>query len=134
MKHIHDGDCLIQPDRLREKRPVAVELPAGGAMWFSSMLPHQTPPNRSPNPRRALQFHYRALSTREVDQAEYDRLFVQMKMLEDGPEKQALIDKLVHIAQEDAPWTMGFFPYASAAVQQWCSHAGTPAVPVRSFV
>jgi phytanoyl-CoA hydroxylase len=77
LKHIHDGDCLIQPDRLREKRPVAVELPAGGAMWFSSMLPHQTPPNRSSKPRRAIQFHYRALSTRVVDQEEYDRLFAE---------------------------------------------------------
>jgi phytanoyl-CoA hydroxylase len=77
LKHIHDGDCLIQPDRLVEKRPVAVELRAGGAMWFSGMLPHQTPRNRSPRARRALQFHYRALSTRVVDQDEYDRLFAE---------------------------------------------------------
>src|SRR5688572_6941836 len=27
LKHIHAGDCQIQPDRLAEKRPVAVELP-----------------------------------------------------------------------------------------------------------
>jgi phytanoyl-CoA hydroxylase len=77
LKHVHEDDCKIKPDRLVEKRPVAVELPAGGAMWFSGMLPHQTPPNRSPKPRRALQFHYRATSTRVVDQAEYDRLFAE---------------------------------------------------------
>jgi ABC-type transport system substrate-binding protein len=61
---------------------------------------------------------------------EYDRLFVQMKSLDDGPAKQELIDKLVRIAQEDAPWTMGFFPHASAAVQQWV-HNSKPAILVR---
>jgi ABC-type transport system substrate-binding protein len=61
---------------------------------------------------------------------EYDRLFVQMKMQGDGPEKQALIDKLVAIAREDAPWTMGFFPHASAAVQGWVYNS-KPAILVR---
>ena len=77
LKHFHSGDCQILPDRVAASEAVPVELPAGGAMFFSGMLPHQTPPNRSPHPRRALQFHYRALSTREVDQAEYDRLFAE---------------------------------------------------------
>ena len=58
-------------------------------------------------------------NTSNFAHAEYDRLFVQMKTLEDGPTKQALIDKLVRIAQEEAPWTMGFFPFASAATQSW---------------
>jgi hypothetical protein len=76
-KHIHTNDCQILPDRLREAEAVAVELPAGGAMFFSSNLPHQTPPNRSPKRRRALQFHYRGVSTRVVEQDEFDRLFVE---------------------------------------------------------
>jgi ABC-type transport system substrate-binding protein len=49
----------------------------------------------------------------------FDRLFAQMKVLEDGPAKQQLIDQLVAIVREDAPWTMGYFPWASAAVQHW---------------
>jgi ABC-type transport system substrate-binding protein len=61
---------------------------------------------------------------------EYDRLFLQMKTLEDGPAKQALVDKLVRIAQEDAPWTMGFFPYASAAAQRWVGNY-KPAILIR---
>jgi len=61
---------------------------------------------------------------------EYDRLYVQMKTLEDGPEKQKLIDEMVRIAREDAPWTMGFFPYASGAAQQWV-HNYKPAILVR---
>ena len=61
---------------------------------------------------------------------EYDRLYVQMKTLEDGPAKQKLIDEMVAIAREDAPWTMGFFPYSSAAAQSWV-HNYKPAILIR---
>jgi phytanoyl-CoA hydroxylase len=77
LKHFHQGDCQIMPDRLRKNEAIPVELKAGGAMFFSSMLPHQTPPNRSAKPRRALQFHYRGISTKVVDQSEYNRLFAE---------------------------------------------------------
>jgi ABC-type transport system substrate-binding protein len=69
-------------------------------------------------------------NTSNFAHAEYDRLFAQMKSLDDGPAKQQLIDKLVRIAQEEAPWTMGFFPHASAAAQQWV-HNYKPAILVR---
>ncbi|MCY7316451.1 MAG: ABC transporter substrate-binding protein [Rubrivivax sp.] len=58
-------------------------------------------------------------NTSNYASAAYDKLFVQMKTLEDGPQKQKLIDDMVALVREDAPWTMGFFPYASAAAQQW---------------
>ena len=61
---------------------------------------------------------------------EYDSLFARMKSLDDGPEKQALVDRMVRLAQEDAPWTMGFFPFASAATQGWI-HNYKPAVLIR---
>ena len=61
---------------------------------------------------------------------EYDRLYVQMKTLEDGPEKQKLIDEMVRVAREDAPWTMGFYPYASGAAQRWV-HNYKPAILIR---
>ena len=48
----------------------------------------------------------------------------------DGAEKQALIDKMVHILQVDAPWSFGFFPYASAAVQHWVYNS-KPAILIR---
>ena len=50
---------------------------------------------------------------------EYDRLFERLKTLDDGPEKQAVIDQMIHILQVDAPESFGFFPYSSAAVQHW---------------
>jgi hypothetical protein len=53
-----------------------------------------------------------------------------MKTLPDGPEKQKLIDEMVKIVREDAPWTMGFYPYASAAAQRWV-HNYKPAILVR---
>ena len=69
-------------------------------------------------------------NTSNYDSAEYDRLFVKMKALDDGPEKQKLVDQMVALVREDAPWTMGFFPYASAAAQQWL-HNFKPAILVR---
>ncbi len=61
---------------------------------------------------------------------EYDRLFAQMKTLDDGPEKQDLIDRMVKILQDDAPWSFGYFPYSSAAVQHWVYNS-KPAILVR---
>jgi ABC-type transport system substrate-binding protein len=60
----------------------------------------------------------------------YDRMFDEMKALPDGPAKQKLIDEMIAIVQQDAPWTMGFFPYTSAAVQHWV-HNSKPAILVR---
>jgi len=60
----------------------------------------------------------------------YDRLFERLKTLDDGPEKQAVIDEMVRIVQQDAPWTMGFFPYASTALQSWV-HNSKPAILIR---
>ena len=61
---------------------------------------------------------------------EYDRLFGKLKLMDDGPEKQALIDKMVKIAQEDAPWSFGYFPYSTSAAQHWLYNA-RPTVMIR---
>ena len=67
-------------------------------------------------------------NTANYQNPEYDKLFAQLKMLDDGPEKQAVIDKMVTILQQDAPWSFGFYPWASAAVQSWVKQlqAGDP--------
>jgi ABC-type transport system substrate-binding protein len=75
---------------------------------------------------------YDGENTANYANPEFDRLFDQMKTLPDGPEKQQVIDKLVAIARQDAPWTMGFFPYASAAAQEWV-HNFKPAVLIRDY-
>jgi ABC-type transport system substrate-binding protein len=73
---------------------------------------------------------YDGENTANYDNPEYDRLFLRMKALDDGPEKQALIDRMVALVREDAPWTMGYFPYSSAATQRWV-HNYKPAILVR---
>lgn len=75
--HYHDRDCEIVPDRLDGRSIVPVPLPAGGALLFSGMLPHQTPPNSSPLRRRALQFHFRSQTGELLTAAEYDAVFVE---------------------------------------------------------
>lgn len=77
LKHIHTFDCQIAPERMTPRRPVPVPLPAGGGMFFSCLLPHQTPPNRSDMRRRALQFHYRGISTHAAEPEEYNKVFVE---------------------------------------------------------
>lgn len=69
-------------------------------------------------------------NTTNYQNPEYDHLFEQMKTLPDGAAKQALIDKMVHILQVDAPWSFGFFPYSSAAVQHWVYNS-KPAILIR---
>jgi ABC-type transport system substrate-binding protein len=69
-------------------------------------------------------------NTSNYQNPEFDKLFMQMKMLDDGPAKQAVIDKMVRILQEDAPWSFGFFPYSSAAVQHWVYNS-KPAILIR---
>ena len=61
---------------------------------------------------------------------EFDRLFEQLRLMDDGPAKQAAIDRMVRLAQQDAPWSFGYFPFASAAVQHWV-HNSKPSLMVR---
>jgi ABC-type transport system substrate-binding protein len=61
---------------------------------------------------------------------EFDRLYQQMKTQPDGPERQALVDRMVALVQNDAPWSFGFFPYTSGAAQRWV-HNYHPAILIR---
>jgi ABC-type transport system substrate-binding protein len=60
----------------------------------------------------------------------YDQLFERLRLMDDGPAKQAVIDRMVAIAQQDAPWSFGYFPFASAAVQHWVYNS-KPSLMVR---
>ena len=42
--------------------------------------------------------------------AEYDRLFDEMKHMPNGPERQAIIDRMVDILRADVPWVWSWFP------------------------
>jgi len=78
-RHHHGSDCEIDKGLLEVERAVPVPIPAGGAMFFYGLLPHQTPPNFSPGRRRALQFHFRGAQTRKLEDAAYDTVFVNRR-------------------------------------------------------
>jgi ABC-type transport system substrate-binding protein len=54
---------------------------------------------------------------------EFDRLYEKVKYLDDGPEKQAVIDRMVRIAQEDSPWLWGYNPYSAVVIHDWMTNA-----------
>jgi phytanoyl-CoA hydroxylase len=74
-KHIHDKDCEIARDDLDLSRVRPIEVPAGGALFFLGMVPHQTPPNRSAKRRRALQLHYHCADAKHLPKDEFDCVF-----------------------------------------------------------
>lgn len=51
--------------------------------------------------------------------AEYDRLFEQMKNMEDGPERQRIIDRMIDILRFDAPWLWGYHPKDYGLYHSW---------------
>jgi len=64
---------------------------------------------------------------------EFDELFKQMKFLDDGPEKQKLIDRMIEIVQKDAVWSFGYFPTSAAAYHQWIAN-GKPTQIIRNHI
>jgi len=63
---------------------------------------------------------------------EFDKLFQQLKLLDDGPAKLKLIDTMVRLVQEDAPWSWGYFPFASGAYQSWLKN-GKPTIMAKDL-
>lgn len=55
--------------------------------------------------------------------AEFDRLFNQMKSMNNGPERQEVIDKMVEILRRDAPWLWGFHPVGFSLHHEWYKNA-----------
>ncbi len=66
------------------------------------------------------------------DNPEYDALYRQLQALDDGPAKQAVIDQMVTLVQQDSPWSFGYFPYGGLAFQQWVSN-GKPSILIRDM-
>lgn len=71
-------------------------------------------------------------NTANYQNDEYDQLYRRMQTLEDGPEKQQVIDRMVEIVREDAPWAWGYWPYVAIAFQPWV-HNGKPSILIRDL-
>lgn len=54
---------------------------------------------------------------------EFDRLFEQMRNMANGPERQAIIDRMIEILRYDAPWLWGFHPVGYSLYHQWYHNA-----------
>lgn len=75
LRHHHTYDCEIVPDRFDPSSAVPIELKAGGLLLFHSNLPHQTPPNHSPDRRRAIQYHFRSAQNTVISKEAYFEVF-----------------------------------------------------------
>jgi ABC-type transport system substrate-binding protein len=51
--------------------------------------------------------------------AEYDRLFERVRAMDNGPERQALIDRMSEILRFDAPWAWGLHPQDFTLAHAW---------------
>jgi phytanoyl-CoA hydroxylase len=64
--HYHERDCQLPDDVVETQQSIMVPLQPGGVLFFSGLLHHGTPPNRSATRRRALQFHYASVHCQKV--------------------------------------------------------------------
>lgn len=73
--HYHERDCQLPDDMIDVSKDVAVPLKPGGAMFFSGLLWHGTPPNNSQSRRQALQYHYCTSAAAEMSKDEVIEMF-----------------------------------------------------------
>ena len=53
------------------------------------------------------------------DNPEFNRLFEQMKDMENGPERQQVIDAMLEIVRRDAPWIYAYYPKSFGLRHGW---------------
>ncbi len=54
---------------------------------------------------------------------EFDRLFEQMRNMDNSPGRQRVIDGMVEIARRDGPWLWGFHPIGYTLTHSWYGNA-----------
>ena len=73
--HYHDRDCQLPDETIDVSKDVAIPLKPGGAMFFSGLLWHGTPPNNSQSRRQAMQYHYCTRTAAEMSKDEVAEMF-----------------------------------------------------------
>lgn len=58
-------------------------------------------------------------NTANYSNPEFDRLFRIMKNMPNGPERQAVIDTMLKLVREDAPWVYWFYPKTYVLQHDW---------------
>ena len=67
------------------------------------------------------------------ENAEFDRLFDDMKHMPNGPERQAIIDRMIEILRKDAPWVWSYFPVTYTLRHAWLYNAKPTAMANNSL-
>lgn len=62
-------------------------------------------------------------NTANFDDPEYNRLFVRMRDMDDGPERLALIGEMRGIVERESPWIDLFYPETYALIHGWIYNA-----------
>jgi ABC-type transport system substrate-binding protein len=65
-------------------------------------------PNKSPGPNDS-----------NYDNPEFNKMYEQMALMESGPKRAALVQKMEDIIQEDVPWAYGYFEATYMLSQPW---------------
>ena len=55
--------------------------------------------------------------------SKFDRLFEQMKNMDNSPARQSIINEMMEIARHDAPWAWGFFPKQFSLHHAWVKNS-----------
>ena len=58
-------------------------------------------------------------NTSNYSNPRFDRLFEKMKNMDNTPERQRIIDRMIGIARRDAPWIWGFHPKSFTLYHSW---------------
>lgn len=58
-------------------------------------------------------------NTANYKNPEYDKLFEQMRNMDDGPERQAIIQHMQNLLRHDSPWLFGYHPMKFALYNDW---------------
>ncbi len=68
-------------------------------------------------PNGKVKFHGENASN--YQNPEFDHLFEQMKAMQNGPQRQAIIAEMVEIVRRDAPWLWGLHPRSFSLFHSW---------------
>lgn len=66
---------------------------------------------------------YSGENAANYDNPEFNRLFERMKNMDNGPQRQAIIDAMLEIARRDAPWVWGLHPKQFTLYHGWLRNA-----------
>ncbi len=53
------------------------------------------------------------------DNPKFNKLFVKVKQMRNGPKRQQLINEMLSLVRQDSPWAFGFYPKSIALSHSW---------------